>query len=345
MTQEEFIRRREPLWQELQAMLTRVAQGRRLDADTVERFGFLYRRAAADLAYARAYYPGTRVTRYLNELVLRAHSRVYAPPKQGLSRLWHLLAREFPRLVRRQWCWVVLAWALLLGGVALGYFASLFDPNLARAFTPDMVHQIEPHDLTGTLAPAGERPALAVFLMQHNIGVALRVFAEGLTLGLLTIYELLVNGVLLGALAVVFQEAGIVADFWATILPHGVVELSAIALAGAGGFQLAWAILRPGPLPRLESLARTARSALALALGMIPFFIIAGLIEGLVTPLPLGAWPKIAIGVGSGALVWAWLLLGGRRATPEPVAQANPGHPNPGRSARRNQYTAGEGYR
>lgn len=315
MTQEEFIRQRQPLWHELQEMLARVQQGRRLAPDLVEHFGFLYRRAAADLAYSRAYYPGGQVTRYLNELVLRAHSRVYAPPREGLGKLWRLLARDFPRMVRKQWRWVVLAWALVLGGIALGYFASLYDPNLARAITPAMVSQVQPHDLSGTLGAAGERPALAIFLMQHNIGVALRVFGEGLTLGIASIYELVMNGVLVGALAVVFQNAGIVADFWATILPHGVVELSAIVLGGAAGFQLAWAILRPGPLPRLESLSRAARSALALALGMMPFFILAGLIEGLITPLPLGAPMKIGIGVVTGALAWSWLLLGGRRET------------------------------
>lgn len=313
MTLEAFMRGRQALWGELQELLRGITAGGRLQPEVVQRFGFLYRRAAADLAYARAYYPQEAVTRYLNDLVLRAHSVVYAPPKEGFGRLWHLLAREFPRSVRRQWVWVTLSLTLLLGGVLLGYAASLWDPNLARAISPAMLQQFQPHDLKGPLSAAGERPAMAVFLMWHNIGVALRVFGEGLTLGILSIYELIANGVLVGALAAVFQQSGIVADFWATIVPHGIVEISAIALGGAAGFQLAWAILRPGPLSRLESLARTARSALNLGLGMLPLFVLAGLIEGLITPLPLGAWPKITLGLVVGALVWAWLLLGGRR--------------------------------
>jgi uncharacterized membrane protein SpoIIM required for sporulation len=149
--------------------------------------------------------------------------------------------------------------------------------------------------------------------MTNNIRVTFLAFAGGVTLGLFTLYVLLMNGLLLGAVAGVAQRFDFADNLWGFVAAHGVVELSVIFIAGGAGLQLGWSVLRPGLLTRRASLVVATRRAVYLLFGCVPLLVITGVIEGFVSPsqvLPL--WVKLLVALTSGVLLYSYLLLAGR---------------------------------
>ena len=140
-----------------------------------------------------------------------------------------------------------------------------------------------------------EAARFSSMLMVNNIRVALRSFVLGLTLGVGTLATLFYNGVILGSIAANFAGWERSLEFWALILPHGVVEIFSICVGGAGGLVLADGILRPGRRRRLASLRERGSDALVLVGIVVPFLIFAGIVEGYVTPLAIVPdWGKLA---------------------------------------------------
>ncbi len=131
--------------------------------------------------------------------------------------------------------------------------------------------------------------------MTNNIQVAILAFAGGLTLGILTVYLLINNGIILGALAAIYYQHGHSYDFWAYIVPHGMIELTAIFIAGGAGLLMGYKILVPGVFSRAMQLRRQALRSVQLLLGTVPLFIIAGTIEGFITPSPIPLDAKYAV--------------------------------------------------
>jgi uncharacterized membrane protein SpoIIM required for sporulation len=149
--------------------------------------------------------------------------------------------------------------------------------------------------------------------MTNNIQVTFIAFAGGITFGLFTLYVLFMNGILLGSVAGVSHLYDFSDNLWGFVAAHGVVELSVIFIAGGAGLQLGWSILRPGLLTRRAALVVAARRAVQLLFGCVPLLVLAGLIEGFVSPsdvLPL--WFKLFVSFSSGVLLYSYLLLAGR---------------------------------
>lgn len=322
MNQDQFVARHQERWQELTTVLDQVQkQGHRhLSLETVQRLGKLYRWTASDLAYARTYFPGSNVSAYLNELVTRAHSLVYAEEPQRLKSLWRFFWQTVPGTVREAWRPLVLATLLFVLGGAVGWVAMYFDPNVAEAFVPDQILRIVPEPKSGDVWPVEGRAVIGTSIMINNIRVGILAFALGITLGVGTALVLIHNGLLIGALAAKFHQAGLGYPFWALILPHGVVELMAIFVCGAAGFALGWPMVDPDDLTRKEALSRGARRAVVLLVGSIPLFVFAAVIEGWVTPEGLlPEWSKYLIGLVTGLCALAyWLLPGRAKADPAP---------------------------
>jgi uncharacterized membrane protein SpoIIM required for sporulation len=157
-----------------------------------------------------------------------------------------------------------------------------------------------------------ERAASATFIMTNNIQVSLLAFAGGVLLGAITLYVLYNNGMMLGVIAGAAQAYGFSGNLWGFIAAHGVIELSVIFIAGGAGLQLGWAIIRPGLLTRRAALVLATRRAMHLLLGCIPLLVIAGTIEGFISPAPLPIAFKLFVAVGSGILLYSYLLLAGR---------------------------------
>jgi uncharacterized membrane protein SpoIIM required for sporulation len=323
----------ESRWIRLEELLRRPRRGRRrlLPAEAAE-IASLYRQTASDLAEARRSQPDLSTTHYLNSLVMRAHHRLYRPVRGDLRGAWRFLREGFPLLLAQYRRTILLAFALTVLGAALGFVAVNWDPNLAEALVPQQMREAAATPLTGELGSMGSSPMMSTTIMTNNIKVGVLAFGLGLTFGIGTTYILLFNGLMLGALGAIYFRAGLSLAFWATILPHGVIELTAIFLSGAAGFVLAGALIRPGTLPRRQALALAGRDAVGLALGTIPMYVVAGIIEGFVTPRDIPHWWKLAIAAITGVVMLPYLVRWPRRkasgSSPAPGAQGSQQFPS-----------------
>ena len=156
---------------------------------------------------------------------------------------------------------------------------------------------------------------MATLIITNNIKVAIIAFGGCITLGYLTLQIIVENGLMLGGLGALFTNAGFGYDFWATIAPHGVIELTAIQIAGGAGLLIAAGVLYPGRLSRRDAIMVNAKRAGTLIVGVASMLVVAGTIEGFLSPQ---RWaPEVRIGIGTVTAVALLLYFGlaGRRAT------------------------------
>lgn len=320
-----FQERRRAGWTELDALVTRARGGRvrGLRAEELERLGALYRRAAGDLALARRDFPDEPITRYLNDLVARAHPLLYRGEPLRPAAVGHYLTTGIPRAFRRASGYVLVSLVLSLVGVVAGW--------LAADLRPDLADSLAPHSSLFDRMARGEVPqgtdvglSLAIGIILNNMRVALIAFAGGALLGIPTAFILVSNGWVLGTLGAVEHRDGLDTAFWAYVAPHGVIELSIIVFAGATGLMLADGVLRPGLLRRTDALAERSGPAAGLAVGVACLLVTCGLIEGLFSPTAAPEALKYLVGAAGGTALYAYLLLAGRERrrdrSPSPLA-------------------------
>lgn len=318
MNVEQFYQSRQTQWQELQQLLQRSETSpRQLSPLEVRRLNQLYRQATSDLALAQRDFPSHRVTLFLNQLVARGHATIYRSEPLALRRLLHFATAGFPRTVRSNWRFIVVAAVLLMLPALVAGVTTFAEPGTARwllaAQQQGLVNDIQRQHLW-TDIPINERPYASSFIMQNNIRVAVLAFGGGILLGIPTALLLLSNGLMLGALTGLTTHYGVGFDLWTFVIGHGVIELTVIAIAGGAGLMLGWALLRPGLLGRRDALASAARTALRLIVGCVALLVVAGMIEGFISPAE-GIPPAVKWGVGllSGLLLYSYLLLAGRQ--------------------------------
>ncbi|MGO9027016.1 MAG: stage II sporulation protein M [Acidimicrobiales bacterium] len=315
MNLERFLSTRTDAWVELDGLIHR-AKGRvgRLSPDEILRLGELYRVAAADLALARRSYPLAAGTERLQGLVVRAHSLVYSRASRSETAGEFLDRGLWQRIRQNQRCLGIAA-VVLLGSVVLGTLWALFDPVSAAGLLPTGSHvSVNSRGaFYGISVPA--RGGLAVTIFVNNIEVSMLAIAGGFTFGVLTVYSLAYNGALIGVLGTFEWRGGGFDQFVRLVVPHGLLELSCIALAGAGGLAIARALIDPGRSSRTDALAAMVPLLGATVLTVVMFLVVAGLTEGFVTPwdLPLGA--ALAVGLLLSGGFWAMVVW---RGAPEP---------------------------
>jgi uncharacterized membrane protein SpoIIM required for sporulation len=318
MQPEELYAARKDNWEALVRLLDRSQGGMdQLSPDDVRLLGQYYRSATADLAVAQRDFPRHRVTVYLNRLVARSHSVIYRGEPLALRKIWRFVVAGYPRAYRQAFPFILTAALLFFVPALLVGLLTYARPDTARWTLPaqiqDNVRQLQEQDLW-TDIPVGERPYASSFIAQNNIRVSFLAFAGGVTGGLLTLYLMLVNGLILGGLSGVAWHYGVGFELWTFVIGHGVVELSVIFIAGGAGLMLGWSILRPGYLRRRDALAQAAVQAVRLVAGCIPLLLIAGTIEGFISPAEALPWPfKWATGLLTGLLLYTYLLFGGRK--------------------------------
>jgi uncharacterized membrane protein SpoIIM required for sporulation len=316
-----FARERAEGWDEL-AKLVRAAGTRpqRLGAERLLRLGALYRAATADLALARRLFPSDPVTRTLERLVTDARQVVYAvEPRRRSVRAF--LATGYWRRVRERPLLLVTALVLMFVPMALAAVWAVDDPGAALGIVPDEFRGATEPGGPAVLSP-DEEAAVASAIYTNNIRVTFLVVAGGLLLGLGSAALTLYNGGFIGAILGLTIENGSYDELLRFVLPHGLLELSCIAVCAAAGLRLGWAIVDPGTLTRGDSLRREARPAIEIVLGTMPWLVLAGIVEGFVSPgqppLPVG----LAVGLAIAVPFWVLVLWRGRPDHARPLALA-----------------------
>ncbi len=307
------MRDREPDWAELEAALAR-AGGRsdRLGPHGVLRLGRLYRGAAADLALARRAFPEDPVVRRLELLVGKGRSVVYAEASAERETVAGFLATGYWRRVRERPRPLAIAALLLFLPMALAVAWGVDDPGAAIGVLP-AEYQGE-RATSGDLAIApDEQAALASQIFTNNLQVSFLAFAGGLLAALGTAVVLVFNGLIIGALMGIAIESGEGAVLAELVVPHGVLELTCIVVAAAAGLRVGWALVDPGPRPRKATFAAEARRSVEIVVGTAPWLVLAGLVEGFLTPTGAGLGVVLTVGIGLAALYWALVLALGRR--------------------------------
>jgi uncharacterized membrane protein SpoIIM required for sporulation len=320
MRQSTFVTRRKSGWERLEALLSRVERRglRSLAPDELGELGRLYRWATSDLAYAdgRKFDSSLRV--YLNRLTARAHGYVYgaeAGPRR--DRFRRFFTHGFPSEVRNSRWYILACAALFAGSAALAYWLVWTKPLDAYALLPaDFVRPLHAslHD-TNFNFNRDMAPLMSSEIMTNNIRIAILAFAGGVLLAIPTLYELMFNGLMVGGLGAMYTSAGFGYDFWATIAPHGCIELTSIVISAAAGVMLATPLINPGRLRRLEALKRNARRAGVLILGVCCMLVVAGSIEGFFTPLRFGPGIRLAVGGATIVLMFAYFGFAGRQSS------------------------------
>lgn len=312
MTAEQFVANRGAGWRRLSELCDGLQRSgpSSFGATELREFDSLYRVAASDLAYASAHVPQLELLDYLNRLVARAHGLLFRYRRRD-ARLVVGFFRDYPARWRAARSELIAATLLFLAPLLAVWAAVLSTPRLAALFLPAEVSSQVIAAADGVI-PLSAFAALSSMILTSNAVAALMCVAGGIVFGLGTAASLIKNGLLIGALIGATQAASLdsLPALFSLLLPHGVLELAALITCGAAGLKLGGALLEGGDVSRLAALRQAGREAMILFAGCLPWFVIAALIEGAVTPLPAPAAAKLLFGLLVGGLLAAYLGSG-----------------------------------
>lgn len=325
----------QPRWTAFGARLA-MAQKRGLQSlgeDDVREFVSEYRALSADMARLRTASRGRALDEMfmLGRLVAGAHNLLYRDRGMGLRGAVRYLFTDVPREVRRSAAPIALAGLLLFGPAIIAGIGVTRSPVLAaRLLPPGMLQRAEDgvrraHDGEGYIDdPQLLRPVMASRILTNNVQVTFAVFAGGITAGLLSVLMLVLNGISMGSVVGLYASKGIAPLLFAFVAPHGVLELFAICVAGGGAFLLAAGLLMPGARSRGAALVDNARRAIRLIACSTLLLVIAGTLEGFVSPIEW--WPlegKLAVSAATLVFLVAY-LRGGRMRRASALAEGEP---------------------
>jgi uncharacterized membrane protein SpoIIM required for sporulation len=313
----QFRREREAAWRELEALLDRVDKDglQSLSAEELNRLPVLYRSAVSALSVATAISLDKNLLDYLNALVARAYICVYGAKRRVSEAITEFFLYRFPWVVRRYAFFVLVSFALMGLGIITGYKMTQADPERYYSFVGGMAQGRTPTSSTKELRDVlygngGGAPlsVFASFLFTHNSKVGMLCFALGFMAGVPVIWLLFETGLMLGAMAALYQSRGLGAEFWAWILPHGVTELSAVCLCGAAGMVIGASLVFPGRHTRLRNLALRGREIALLAMGSVVMFLVAGMIEGVFRQVVQDVGVRWSLAAAT-LVFWTWYFL------------------------------------
>jgi len=311
-----FINERKNNWQRLEDLLSILDASslRGLSRTEIREFGELYRRAATDLAIARAETRDPKLVNYLNSLVIRAHGRIYRADTKGANLLWQFFTKDFPRTFRKNSRYMLIAFGVFIFFVIFGFITTWIDTDFTNFV-----------GLTGVpeAARSGDRWWLSLndanqigasFILSNNIYVSFRAFAMGALFGVGAVFAIGLFGAHVGSVFAACYKinppfGNELASF---VIGHGVIEISTVLFCGAAGMMIGYALVNPGDLTRVQALKKKGVEAARIVIGCACLLVLAGIIEGFLSPSGLPPWVKVGTGVLTGIAMYSYLLLVGR---------------------------------
>ncbi|MDZ7675139.1 MAG: stage II sporulation protein M [Acidimicrobiales bacterium] len=323
MDVDRFISLHKPAWDRL-AYLSKKGRrgGKKLEPQELDELVHLYQRVSGHLAHTRVTYGDPTLDAKLTAIVADANAAIYGTRGSAGSAIRQFVFFSFPGAVWRIRRFVLAAALFtLLPAAAVGTWIANSDAAL-EASGPDAVREAyieEDFEAYYSSEPAAQ---FATFVTFNNIRVALTAFALGVAGCIGTAAILVFNGANIGVPIGLFHSVGEAPRFWGLLLPHGLLELTAVIIAGGAGLRLGWALIDPGDRARLRALTEEGRRCIVVVLGLVGAFVIAGLIEGFVTGSPLPTLARVGVGVAVEAAFLAYLYRFGRSAEAEEAALA-----------------------
>jgi uncharacterized membrane protein SpoIIM required for sporulation len=300
-------------WDRLGALIRRAGRLRGAEADELVT---LYQRAATHVSILRSVAPDPALLAHLSGLVTRARAAVTGSHSPAWREFGLFFARRFPAAVylSRRW-WVPTALiSLAVSGVLTAWIAN--DPQVRASIAA-------PAEVKTLTAPGGgyeayystgSAGAFAAHVWTNNAWVAATCLFFGIALGLPVLGALWSNMLNLGIGGGLMTSVGRGNVFLGLILPHGLLELTAVFIAAGTGLKLGWTVVDPGRRSRSAALAEQGRVVVVMALGLACVLLVSGVIEGFVTPSGLPTWARIGIGAVVELAFLSYVFVVGRRA-------------------------------
>ena len=298
-------------WARLDALTKRR---RHLTGAEIDEFIRLYQRTATELSALQSSGLDLALAARLSSLLARARAAVSGPPSGGWSAVGRFATVSFPAAAYRvRWWWLGCAAGSALIAVLVGWRVAgsraLQASLLPKSAAAKLVHHQFRHYYS-----AHDAQSFAAQVWTNNAVVAAETITFGVLLGIPVLLVLLENALnvgIIGGLMAAYHRSG---EFWSLILPHGILELSAVFLAAGAGLRLGWTVIDPGHRPRVRALAEEGRALITVAVGLLAVLLVSGAIEAFVTPSPLPTWARIGIGVVAEMVFLGYVIVLGRRA-------------------------------
>ena len=313
-----FIEKRKTNWQRLEELVQRIRQLRGLqkfNRKEVRELGTLYRRAASDLAVARVESRDPRLVNYLNSLVIRAHGEIYRSESKGVRGILDFYRYDFPLIFRQTYRYTLAVFLIFLAMGLFSFAATYRDEDfIDHANVPRGLLQHIKENRMWTDSLNDEAPVGAAYIMTNNIRVGFITFAFSILPVVGTVITLMPTALQFGSINALILKYHMVQKLYGFVAGHGVLEFTAIFIAGGAGLMIGLAILIPGERTRTQALVERGAVAIKLLAGCIPILIIAGIIEAFISPTPIHPYYKFGVSLITAVILTAYLLKSGKPA-------------------------------
>ncbi len=281
MREAAFVKIHKDRWQLFENVLAKKEQ------ISPDKLSDLYIEITDDLSYAKTFYPNSNTVKYLNSIAASAHQKIYKTKKEGKNRLISFFKTEFPLEFYNHQKQLLIAFLVFAFFAIVGAFSASEDGDFVRLILGDnyvnmTLENIEKGDPMAVYKQEGQTE-MFVSITINNIKVAMYAFLLGILFSIGTLYVMMQNGIMLGSFLYFFYDKDLLWESTRTIWIHGTIEISVIIIAGCAGMVLGNGLLFPKTYTRLDSFKKSIKTGLKIMVSTIPFFIVAGFLEGFVT--------------------------------------------------------------
>ncbi|GAA0729005.1 stage II sporulation protein M [Aquimarina litoralis] len=308
MREAAFVKQNKEKWIAFEKAIT---QNLRISPDQLAEY---YVHLTNDLSYAQTYYPDSKTLLYLNSLASQAHQKIYINKKESKNRIVEFWKTEFPLFFYQHQKTLLFTFLVFSIACCIGVISAINDSSFLRlilgdAYVNETLNNIEKGDPTG-IYKSGSMVGSFLGITINNIRVAFIAYAFGVITSLGTVYVLFSNGIMLGAFMTFFYTKGLLFEASKSVWLHGTIEISVIVIAGCAGIVMGNSILFPKTFSRRVSFMKGAKDGLKIVVSTIPFFIIAGFIEGFITRYSnMPVWLAMTIIFSSLALIIFYYIV------------------------------------